>query len=199
MSWKKYFTPVPTGTNSEGSYSPLGSGNGQSPGPASSNYNSYLPDVYVGSPNRVERYGHYNTMDLDSEVNAALDILAEFCTQSNNQNNTTFRFSFHKDATNSEIQILSQYLKQWYKLQKLETRMFRLIRNVFKYGDEIFIRDPETNKLFHVEAAKVKRIIINESEGKIPEQYVIQDINFNFKDMIATTPSETNRNILGDG
>ena len=30
-------------------------------------------DVYVGSPNRVDRYGHYNTMDMDSEVNAALD------------------------------------------------------------------------------------------------------------------------------
>jgi len=199
MSWKKYFTPVPTGNNTEGSYSPLGSGNGQSPGPASSNYNSYLPDVYVGSPNRVERYGHYNTMDLDSEVNAALDILAEFCTQPNEQNGTSFRFNFNKSATNSEIQILSQYLKQWYKLQKLETRMFRLIRNVFKYGDEIFIRDPETKKLFHVEAAKVNRIIVNESEGKIPEQYVIQDINFNFKDMIATTPSETNGNILGGG
>ena len=128
MSWKKYFTPVPTGNNTEGSYSPLGSGNGQSPGPASSNYNSYLPDVYVGSPNRVERYGHYNTMDLDSEVNAALDILAEFCTQPNDQNGTSFRFNFNKSATNSEVQILSQYLKQWYKLQKLETRMFRLIK-----------------------------------------------------------------------
>jgi hypothetical protein len=138
-------------------------------------------------------------MDLDSEVNAALDILAEFCTQPNDQNGTAFRFEFHKEATNSEVQILSQYLKQWYKLNKLETRIFRVVRNVFKYGDEIFIRDPETKKLFHVEPAKVKRIIVNESEGKIPEQYVIEDVNFNFKDMVATTPFETNSNILGGG
>jgi len=199
MSWKKYFQPVPTGDNQAGSYSPLTANGGQQPGPASSNYNSYLPDVYVGSPNRIERYGHYNTMDLDSEVNAALDILAEFCTQPNDQNGTAFRFQFHQDATNSETQILSQYLKQWYKLQKLETRIFRVVRNVFKYGDEIFIRDPETKKLFHVEPAKVKRIIVNESEGKIPEQYVIEDINFNFKEMVATTPFETNSNILGGG
>jgi len=82
MSWKKYFTPVGTSDNPAGSYSVLSnSNNGSQAGPARSNYSSFLPDVYVGTPNRVERYGQYNTMDMDSEVNAALDILAEFCTQ----------------------------------------------------------------------------------------------------------------------
>jgi hypothetical protein len=77
MSWKKYFTPVPTGANTGGSFSPLGGErNGTQAGPARSNYSSYLPDIYVGTPNRIERYGQYNTMDQDSEVNAALDILA---------------------------------------------------------------------------------------------------------------------------
>ena len=84
LSWKKYFTPIPTGDNTNGSYSPFtAKSSGNLAGPAKSNYSSYLPDVYVGSPNRVERYGQYNTMDQDSEVNAALDILAEFCTQKN--------------------------------------------------------------------------------------------------------------------
>ena len=50
MSWKKYFTPVPTGDNPGGNYSPLGGGRGGSgnAGPARTNYSSYLPDVYVG-------------------------------------------------------------------------------------------------------------------------------------------------------
>lgn len=198
MSWKKYFNTASVENNSTGSYSALG-GSGRQAGPASSNYNSYLPDVYIGSPNRIERYGHYNTMDLDSEVNAALDILAEFCSQSNRQNGTSFRLDFVKSATNSEVQILSEYLKQWSKLNKFETRIFRILRNVFKYGDQIFIRDPETKKLFHIEPAKLKRIIVNESEGKIPEQYIIDDINFNFKNLIATTPHESNSNVLGGG
>ena len=101
MSWKKYFTPVPTGDNPGGNYSPLGGGRGGSgnAGPARTNYSSYLPDVYVGAPNRVERYGQYNTMDLDSEVNAALDILAEFCSQKNGQNKTPFVLDFKKKAT----------------------------------------------------------------------------------------------------
>jgi hypothetical protein len=196
MSWKKYFTPVQTGDNISGSYGPLGGPRGGAqPGPARSNYSSYLPDVYVGSPNRVDRYGHYNTMDLDSEVNAALDILAEFCTQKNETNGTNFAFNFNKKATNTEVQVLGQYLKQWNKLQNFETRMFRILRNTFKYGDQFFLRDPETKKLFHIDPANVSRIIVNESEGKTPEQYIIKNVNFNFKDMVATTPHQTNGNI----
>ena len=192
MSWKKHFTPVATGDNQNGSYSPFTSkGSGNMAGPARSNYSSYLPDVYVGSPNRVERYGQYNTMDQDSEVNAALDILAEFCTQKNQGNNTPFLVDYRSKATNSEITIIGQYLQQWNKLQKFETKIFRILRNVFKMGDQFFLRDPETKKWFHVDAANVSRIIVNESEGKIPEQYVIKNVNFNFKDGIATTPFDT--------
>jgi hypothetical protein len=194
MSWKKYFAPVPTSDNPSASYGPLANGNRGSgmPGPAARNYNSHLPDIYVGSPNRVERYGQYNTMDSDSEVNAALDILAEFCTQKNEQNGTHFILTFNKKATNAETTILQQYLINWCKLQKFDTRMFRLVRNAFKYGDEIFVRDPETKKLFHVDPANVTKIIVNESEGKTPEQYIIKDFNLNFRDMVATTPQQTN-------
>ena len=201
MSWKKHFTPVQTGDNMGGSYSPLGGGkyNGGTPGPARTNYSSYLPDVYVGSPNRVERYGQYNTMDMDSEVNAALDILAEFCSQQNTNNRTPFTIDFKKKSTNTETTIIAQYLQQWCKLNKFETRMFRILRNVFKYGDQFFVRDPETKKLFHVDSANVTRIIVNESEGKTPEQYVIKNFNLNFRDMVATTPHVTSGNINGGG
>jgi len=97
MSWKKYFTPVQTGDNVNGSYSPIsGAGASGRPGPARSNYSSYLPDVYVGSPNRVERYGQYNTMDNDSEVNAALDAQTELnATDSTTQWIMTVKLSLH--------------------------------------------------------------------------------------------------------
>jgi hypothetical protein len=196
MSWKKHFTPV---DQMYGQSSPFTKASGSQPGPARSNYSSYLPDVYVGSPNRIERYGQYNTMDLDSEVNAALDILAEFCSQKNGQNKTPFIMDFKETATNSETTILAKYLQQWCKLQNFETRMFRILRNTFKYGDSFFIRDPETKKLFHVDPAKITRIIVNESEGKEPEQYVVKDFNLNFKEMVATTPFQTNGNVTGGG
>ena len=197
MSWKKYFTPVPTGSSS-GSYSPVG-GLGGGTGPARSNYSSFLPDVYTGAPNRVERYLQYDTMDMDSEVNAALDILAEFCSQKNIENNTPFSLYFKNKATNSEIAILREYLQQWAKLQQFETRIFRIVRNTFKYGDCFFIRDPETQKWNYIDPGKLVKIIVNESEGKEPEQYVIRDLSPNFKNLVTTAinPSTTQTNNRG--
>jgi len=188
MSWKKYFTPVQV-DNTGGSFSPI-SGKGR-PGPARANYSSYLPDVYAGAPNRVDRYMQYDTMDMDSEVNAALDILTEFCTQKDKENATPFHTFFKGTPTATEVKLLKDSLQKWVKQQQFETRIFRIFRNTMKYGDCFFVRDPETKKWLYVDAAKVSKIIVNESEGKIPEQYVIRDINFNFKEMIAVTPHGT--------
>jgi hypothetical protein len=186
MSWKKHFTPVATSMNVGGSYSPFSFSKGQGVGPAAANYSSHLPDVYVGSPNRIERYAQYNTMDNDSEVNAALDILAEFCSQKNKENETPFKLKFNKAPTNTEVSIIGQYLKQWCKIQQFESRIFKIIRNTFKYGDQFFIRDPETKKWFHVDPANVTKIIVNESEGKRPEQYIVKDLNIAFEALSAT-------------
>jgi hypothetical protein len=188
MSWKKYFTPVQV-DNTSGSFSPI-SGKGR-PGPARANYSSYLPDVYAGAPNRVERYMQYDTMDMDSEVNAALDILTEFCTQKDKENATPFHTVFKGSPTATEVKLLKDALQKWVKQQQFETKIFRIFRNTMKYGDCFFVRDPETKKWLYVDAAKVSKIIVNESEGKIPEQYVIRDINFNFKEMVAVTPHGT--------
>ena len=188
MSWKKYFTPVDI-NNRSGGISPISGAS--RPGPARANYSSFLPDVYAGSPNRVERYIQYDTMDMDSEVNAALDILSEFCTQPDKENDTSFKVKYKGTPTATEVKIIKDSLQKWFKEQMFETRIFRIVRNTFKYGDCFFLRDPETKKLLYIDPTKVTKIIVNESEGKVPEQYVIKDINFNFKDLIATTPHNT--------
>jgi hypothetical protein len=188
MSWKKYFTPVDV-DNRGGAFSPI-SGKGR-PGPAHANYSSYLPDVYAGAPNRVDRYMQYDTMDSDSEVNAALDILAEFCTQKDKENATPFQTFFKGSPTSTEVKLLKDALQKWAKQQQFETRIFRIFRNTMKYGDCFFIRDPQTLKWLYVDPAKISKIIVNESEGKVPEQYVVADINFNFVNLIATSPRNT--------
>jgi hypothetical protein len=197
MSWKKFFTPVAV-NNTPGAYSPIGQTSSR-PGPARANYSSFLPDVYTGAPNRVQRYLQYDTMDMDSEVNAALDIIAEFTSQKNRENQTPFTLFYKNKATNSEIAILREYLQQWCKLQKFETRIFRIVRNVFKYGDAFFIRDPENKKWTYIDPGKITKIIVNESEGKKPEQYIIRDLNPNFQDLVVTTinPSQMNTNNRG--
>jgi hypothetical protein len=182
MSWKKYFTPVPVGSN----VSPLNGSNNSKAGPAKTNYSSYLPDVYTGSPNRIERYQQYEVMDSDPEVNAALDILAEFCTQKLKDGKTPFSVGWRHKATNAEVRILGEYMQQWCKLNKFDTRIFRIMRNTFKYGDVFFIRDPETQKWNYIDPTKVTKVIVNESEGKKPEQYVVRDLAPNFMDLVVT-------------
>lgn len=190
MAWKKYFTPVNTG----GKLSPVsGTTSGSRASPARTNYSSYLPDVYAGHPNRLERYGQYDTMDTDSEVNAALDILAEFCSQTNNENSTPFSTQFKDQATNTEVTVIKKYLQQWTKLNKFDKRIFKIVRNAFKYGDVFFVRDPETQAWMYVDPQKVDKIIVNESDGKKPEQYMIRDFNPNFETLATTAiqPSNT--------
>ena len=183
MSWKKHFSPAPSGT----SLSPISGSNSTSKaGPAKTNYSSYLPDVYTGSPNRVDRYQQYDVMDSDPEINAALDILAEFCTQKLKGGKSPFEVQWRSKATNSEVRILGEYLQQWCKLQSFETRIFRIVRNTYKYGDCFFIRDPENQKWSYVDPSKIVKVIVNESEGREPEQYIIKDLAPNFMNLVAT-------------
>lgn len=195
--WRKYFKVANTG----GQLSPI-SGSNQfglpgyskqtgadynTPGVGNEfayrNYASRLPEVYSGHPNRIERYNQYENMDCDSEVNACLDIIAEFSTQINTDNKTPFDITFTDKPTDHEVEIIKKQLQQWTKLNKFDQRMFKLFRNVIKYGDQVFVRDPETFELYWVDMVKVARVIVNESEGKRPEQYIIRDINPNFQNM----------------
>ena len=213
MAWKKYFKVA----NSGGQLSPLSGrdsdglpGYGRNDGRDTANshadivyrnYASRLPEVYTGHPNRVQRYNQYEQMDLDSEINACLDILAEFSTQMTNDDNIPFDVNYNETPSDNEVSIIKKQLQQWVKLNKLDQRIFRIFRNTIKYGDQVFIRDPETFEMYWVDMTKVARVIVNESEGKRPEQYVIRDINPNFQNLTvaAKTTSDFTSNPASSG
>jgi hypothetical protein len=201
MSYKRKFS------NTHGSLSPI-SGNNSNTGAwnagmgnaptggwnndfAYRNYQSRLPEVYTGHPNRIERYNQYEMMDVDPEINACLDILSEFSTQQNEHNKTPFEIHFHGEPTQTEVSMVSKQLQQWCKLNEFETRAFKIFRNTVKYGDQVFIRDPENFKLYWVDMTKVVKVIVNESEGKLPEQYVIKDINPNLQNLTVAEKTTT--------
>jgi hypothetical protein len=202
MSYKKRFT------NPHGSMSPIsggqatgnwnsGAGMGQSPTGgwtndfAFRNYQSRLPEVYTGHPNRIERYNQYEMMDVDPEINACLDILSEFSTQYNEHNKTPFEIHFTGEPTQTEVELVGKQLQQWCKLNEFDTRAFKIFRNTIKYGDQVFVRDPETFKLNWVDMTKVVKVIVNESEGKKPEQYVLKDINPNLQNLTVAEKTTT--------
>ena len=177
--WRKHFTHNPVKNLKSNSSS------------ARDNFNHYrwasqLPDVYIGHPNRIERYAQYMNMNNDSEINATLDIISEFCTQKNVENGTGLDLYFYEEATDSEVKVLREALINWWKINKFENRLFKIFRSTIQYGDQIFVRDPETFEWFWVDMDSVVKIIVNEGSGKEIEQYVIKDLNPNFQGLTVT-------------
>jgi hypothetical protein len=204
MSYKKKFlnksgisSPISGVNSNAGAWNGSPGQNGSSTGGWNNhdmgykNYMSRLPEVYTGHPNRIERYNQYEMMDVDAEINACLDIISEFSTQKNEHNKTPFDVEFTEQPTPNEIEMIKTQLQQWCKLNEFEKRIFKIFRNTLKYGDQVFVRDPENFKLYWVDMTKVVKVIVNESEGKKPEQYVIKDININLQNLTVATKTNT--------
>jgi len=203
LAWKKYFTSAKSHRNQSGSLSPLSKRGGRTSGEEAFSANNYVPQLnesYLGCPNRIERYQNFESMNADSEINAALDILSEFSTQANDQDNLCFELKFKEQPTESEAKIIKERLNTWYYLNEFHKRAFKLFRNVLMYGDQVFIRDPETFKLYYLDMCDVLKVIVNESKGKKPEQYVIRNLMPNFENLTMTAPNSQNLyNVIPSG
>lgn len=181
MTWKKFFKPVnsvlPVAQRAVDSTSAYAS---------TSKYSNWLPEVYSGPPDRLQRYSVYDQMNYDHEISAALDTLADFGSEPDMVTELPFVLKYNDDPTPSEIQILEKSLGQWVRLNKFNRRMWRIFRSTLVYGDQFFLRDPETFKLYWIDPAKVEKVIVNESDGKKIESYFIKDIDLNMKGLVAT-------------
>lgn len=185
-SWKKYFSAVPSQTRlNQRMVQGLSQGEGRSSA-SGAKYSSYLPEVYSGAPNRVERYIQYEQMDLDSEISKGLDIISDYSTQNNEIGDEPFEFTFKDTMSETEIKLLKNMLTQWCSLNRWQQRLWRAFRNTIKYGDQIYIRDPETFKLLWIDPAKIEKIIVNEAKGKEIEQYVIKDLDINLSSLVGS-------------
>lgn len=188
-TWKKYFSAVPSQqTLTKRLSSDSANMNASTSNSASSGakYASYLPEVYSGAPNRVERYVQYEQMDLDSEINKGLDIISDYSTQNYDIGIEPFEISYKDTMSETEVKLLKDMLSQWCSLNKWQQRLWRAFRNTIKYGDQIYVRDPETFKLIWINPANVEKIIVNEAKGKEIEQYILKDVDFNLSTLVGT-------------
>ena len=180
MAWTKFFKPVNSVLPEQQS------GTSHYGGSAVSKFSSWLPEFYAGPPNRLMRYMQYEQMDMDHEVNAALDTIADFSTHLDEDNKVPFQIVYHDDPTPSEKEVLMSSLKQWSNLNEFPKRMFRIFRSTLLYGDQFFIRDPETFKLHWVDPSTVDKVLVNESEGKKIEVYYVRELDLNLQELTAS-------------
>lgn len=185
MTWKKYFTEVPTSKHLE---MWMQKGNKDSGGGAkTTKFSSWLPEVYEGAPDRQERYMQFNDMDTDPQINAALDTISDFCTTTEEESGMQFDIDFFDDASETEVDILKKSLRRWIKMNQFETRLWRVFRSAIKYGDQFFIRDPQTYKWIWVDPADVEKVVVNEAQGKKPEEYHIRNLDLNLQTLTASS------------
>lgn len=153
----------------------------------SSSYSSYLPEIYAGHPNRIQKNYQYEDMDRDSDINAALDMIADFCTQSEEQSDEPFAIHYSEDATDTQIFMIKRELAKWVKLNNFRSRLWRIFRDTMKYGDMFFLRDPETFEWLWVDSCAVEGVSVNEEDGKEPAEYLIRNLDYCKSGKFATT------------
>lgn len=181
---KKYIRPVKSVISGQN----MSSGSGS----RMDKYSSWLNEYYEGPPDRMMRYQHYDQMDYDSEVHQALNIISEFSTQLDDETKVPFTFHYYDDdVVDSTLDVLQEALIKWAKINQFEKRIFNMFRNTIKFGDQFFIRDPETFKLIWVSHENVEKVFVDESDGKKPTVYYIRNLDPNFETMTATAQDTT--------
>lgn len=149
-----------------------------------SNFASYLPVVYTGLPNRTDRYRQYDQMDQDPEIRTALNIIADFCTQSTEDFGLPFNIKYKDNIGDTEVTTLEDRLESWADQNDFKTRIYEIVRGLLKYGDQFFIRDPETFDWYWVNPMNVEQVFVNEATGKNPVIYYIRDVSLNLHDKV---------------
>jgi|AGFS01.1.fsa_nt_gi Bacteriophage T4-like capsid assembly protein (Gp20). len=182
MSWKRQMTTARSKVSTSNIEQDKGS-TAKSTG-SKSNYASYLPVVYTGLSNRTDRYRQYEQMDQDPEIRTSLDIIADFCTQSVEDFGLPFKIRYKDKIGDSEVTTLEDRLESWAEQNDFKTRIYEIVRGLLKYGDQFFVRDPETMEWVWVNPANVEGVFVNEETGKNPVAYFMRDISYNMQDKI---------------
>jgi len=190
MSWKKHFRVVKPGLNqnntgkSKNSYGASGS---------SSKFSSILPEIYAGHPSRIQRYYQYDEMADDSDIGAALDTIADFCTQSEEQNENPFLINYTSDVTETEVKLIKNYLTKWVRMNDFKSTLWEIIRETIKNGDQFYLRDPETNRWLWIDHYRVEMVKVDDENGDEPEEYIIRGLSLNKQKNFATSIVDPNK------
>ena len=134
-----------------------------------------LPVMYQGPSNRLERYNTYESMEQDPVISSSLDILADYI--SNIEDGNVFHLNYISQIPDNHVKILTTLLKQWENENQFKKRIFNLTRDVLKYGDVFFIRDPDNGQLLKVNPYDVVGCIVGDL--KEIKWWIIKNIDMN--------------------
>ena len=140
------------------------------------NYNM-LQQVYRGRYDRLERYKLYDWMDQDSDVARAMDITAEHCTPKNDEDHY-WGFDWALDPTEEESALIMENMTQWSRVNEWDNRLWRHVRNVLKYGDWFYFRNPDTFELFSLHPRFVLGALVDRENVEVVA-WIVRNFKFN--------------------
>jgi Bacteriophage T4-like portal protein (Gp20) len=186
VAWTKHFTviksaPVMPQVDRSQAYSTM-----------TARTSSWLNIAYQGNPQRIPRYYQFQEMDSDSDINTALDTIADFCTQSEEQSDEPFEVKFNGEPNESEVKIIKQMLARWIKLNSLRSRLWYMFRDCIKNGDAFFLRDPETQEWLWLDHFMVELVKVDETKGKVPDEYIIRGLDYNRQTKFGSKQADPN-------
>lgn len=159
-----------------------------------------IHQIYRGRQDRLERYHQYDWMDSDSDVARALDIIAEHCTE---KNVSGYQFDFDwiiDEPTEEESVVLEEMLNQWNRINKWEekNRLFKAVRNVLKYGDWFYFRNPHTFELYSIHPKFVLGAVIDRETLEVMG-WIIKNFKFNVENLeISIDNQSLNKGLTGN-
>lgn len=191
MSWKRHLKTINT---AEALAKPLlnksNNNNQQSSGVSSSSYSSQnqISQLYSGHPNRLQRYKQFEDMDKDSIVNTGLNIISDFCTQSEEHSIGPFFVDYDSSLTDAEVKLISKTLKSWVRINNFTNRLYGIFRGVLALGDQFFITHPETREWIWVNPYAVQGCSIDPDKPTKIDFYHIRSLDVNMDAKLATLP-----------
>lgn len=177
-----------------GNGSLLSRGLNDTPDAGTLNYSHLNEILYKGRDDRLDRYRIYDAMDEDLDISRALDMIAEYCTSEDSKTKLPFMFDFPAENVSVyDTDVLHDSLQHWGRLNDWDERSFKMVRNVIKYGDAFYVRDPDDFKLYAVPASNVIGVYID-PETNEPCGYHMRDLLFKFDFMNFNVPKAPDTN-----
>lgn len=159
----------------------------------SGNYASILPMVFAGHPNRIQRYYQFEDMARDSDISAALDTIADFCTQSEEQQDTPFLINYIQEANETETKLLTEALSKWVKRNEFKQKLWKIFRDTITNGDSFFVCDPETHQWHWIDHYAVELVKVSSDGTKKPQEYVVKNFDPNITEKFGTAVDDISK------
>jgi hypothetical protein len=132
---------------------------------------SWYSQIMRGSSSRLQRYSQFEVMDTDADVSRCLNTIAEEVSNDDVKTNLPFIIEYQseddEEVSESTVTTLRAAVRQWAKVQDLNNRIFRITRNLIKYGDCFFKKSKDTKRWAYVDPSKIFGIEIDNDGEKV--------------------------------